>query len=72
MREVNGLTSGERMLVDLIKKETGRECFVCSICGEVFFGFGNNAYPVAKGDCCNECNNTKVIPMRIAQMCERS
>ena len=42
--------------------------FKCSICGEIFEGFGNNPYPVTKGEndrCCDVCNNTKVIPARI-------
>ena len=37
----------------------------CVICGHDFEGFGNNAYPVADGVCCDECNNEKVIPARL-------
>ena len=29
---------------------------------------GNNAEPAATGRCCNECNATTVIPMRILQL----
>lgn len=40
---------------------------VCSICGEKYEGFGNNAQPVNKGRCCDKCNSTVVVPTRIAQ-----
>lgn len=42
----------------------------CCICGKKFIGYGNNPDPIKKkGKCCNECNETKVIPARITQMC---
>ncbi len=28
----------------------------CVICGKTFKGFGNNALPLKKGLCCNNCN----------------
>ncbi len=37
----------------------------CCICGKLIKGYGNEAYPVAKGKCCDECNKNKVIPARI-------
>lgn len=40
----------------------------CCICGEHYFGFGNNAQPVKKGRCCNMCNDTKVIPARLKSL----
>lgn len=40
---------------------------VCCLCGETFVGFGNNAYPLAEGRCCDLCNN-KVILERIRFM----
>jgi len=36
----------------------------CCICKELFVGFGNNAEPIMKGNCCDECNITQVIPRR--------
>lgn len=27
---------------------------------------GHNAFPISKGRCCTRCNDTEVIPMRIA------
>lgn len=39
----------------------------CCICGKEFDGFGNNAEPLAHGLCCDECNNTKVLPARFVQ-----
>ena len=38
---------------------------ICSICGKVFVGFGNNASPINDGICCDNCNSTVVIPERI-------
>lgn len=41
--------------------------FKCCICGEVFWGYGNNAYPYAQGTCCDTCNAMHVIPLRFEQ-----
>lgn len=38
----------------------------CSICGQQFHEFGNNARPVNDGRCCNYCDEHVVIPARIA------
>ena len=46
----------------------------CSICeGEIevtSYGWaeGHNAQPVNEGRCCDMCNDTVVIPMRIARV----
>jgi len=43
----------------------------CSICGKEIeanasgWDQGNNAQPINDGRCCEECNNTKVIPERL-------
>ena len=39
----------------------------CCLCGHKFLGFGNNPYPIRseKEDCCNDCNDKKVIPARL-------
>lgn len=37
---------------------------ICSICGEEYEGYGNNAQPVNNGQCCDECNSNVVIPFR--------
>ncbi len=48
----------------------------CSICGDyikpdrtpegkIYWEDGNNAEPVNSGRCCNDCNLTRVIPLRI-------
>lgn len=45
--------------------------YVCCICGKKFTGWGNNPWPVVKDDdarCCDVCNDTEVIPARLAQM----
>ena len=38
----------------------------CSICCEQYHEFGNNAEPVNDGRCCNYCDDSVVIPARIA------
>ena len=40
----------------------------CSICGEEMDGFGNNARPVVEGKCCDQCNESHVIPARLANL----
>lgn len=37
----------------------------CVICGKEINNRGNNAEPIKKGKCCDECNKTIVIPYRI-------
>ena len=37
----------------------------CSICGQTYTGFGNNAEPVNAGRCCDKCNAIHVIPARL-------
>ena len=40
--------------------------FICCICGEESFGYGNNPEPVKhEGRCCDACNRKFVIPARI-------
>lgn len=39
---------------------------VCSICGKEFLNsYSNNASPL-KGECCDECNNRIILPLRLA------
>lgn len=40
----------------------------CVICGHDFEGYGNNAWPIKDGICCDECNTEKVIPARLEQI----
>lgn len=44
---------------------------LCSICHNIYFGFGNNAQPVNDGRCCDHCNSTVVIPTRMRDMGRR-
>lgn len=39
----------------------------CVLCGKQIKGWGNDAWPLADGYCCDKCNDEKVIPARIAQ-----
>ena len=47
---------------------------ICCICGKKFTGWGNNPWPVVNdpgAECCNDCNNTYVIPARIKMMLDK-
>ena len=46
-------------------KEEAAEKKICSICGEEYEGWGNNAWPVNDGTCCDSCNYLFVLPERI-------
>lgn len=41
---------------------------ICVLCKKKFRGWGNDAWPLADGYCCDKCNSEKVLPARIAQM----
>jgi hypothetical protein len=41
---------------------------ICCICGNGYDEYGHNADPVKKARCCNNCNDTVVIPARIRQL----
>jgi len=49
----------------------------CVLCGRVIekeaFGWdkGHNAYPINEGRCCAACNDTKVLPARLAEWMRR-
>jgi hypothetical protein len=34
----------------------------CSICGKAFTGHGHNAQPFNDGRCCDDCNESAVVP----------
>ena len=42
--------------------------YQCVICHTSWYGYGNNAQPVAKGSCCSQCNRTEVIPRRLKNL----
>lgn len=48
------------------EKVTNEEVQVCSICGKEFTEFGNDAWPVNDGICCDECNMNVVVPRRLS------
>lgn len=47
--------------------ESYNEIGTCSICGNQYLHYGNNAWPVNDGRCCDVCNFTVVIPARLNQ-----
>ena len=40
----------------------------CVICGEKISGHGNNADPVKRGCCCDDCNIKVVVPERLKKL----
>lgn len=38
---------------------------ICSICGKEIKGFGNNASPFKRSECCDRCNNLIILPLRL-------
>jgi len=40
----------------------------CCICRRPVQGYGNNAWPIKHGRCCNDCNLYLVIPERIERI----
>ena len=44
----------------------------CIICKKQFEGYENNARPFKEGICCNECNQSTVIPSRLARLREQN
>lgn len=40
----------------------------CVLCGKKFEGWGNNALPLKEGQCCDYCNDIKVIPARLNKL----
>jgi hypothetical protein len=58
-------------------KRDGIRYFNCCICEDIFRGFGNNPDPIKDEEgkpfdedeeCCDSCNNTKVMPERFKQL----
>ena len=39
----------------------------CVLCGDFYRGYGNYAWPLAEGPCCDDCNRLKVIPARVSE-----
>jgi hypothetical protein len=39
---------------------------ICSICHQPYEGWGNNAWPINDGHCCNTCNEDWVLLARIS------
>jgi len=52
--------------------EAEKPAKLCSICGESFREFPNNARPVNDGQCCAYCDDHVVTPARIALALEAS
>lgn len=47
------------------ERKSGKE-YDCCICGEHFWGYGNNPDPIStEGRCCDECNERYVVAARV-------
>ena len=44
---------------------------ICVICRQRFSEFGNNAWPVKDGNCCDACNKKVVLSSRVKLADER-
>ena len=47
----------------------GAQSRIKEMCGP---GLGHNAHPIAKGQCCDVCQDTKVLPLRLDLMLNES
>tara|TARA_R100001443_G_scaffold30661_2_gene44459 strand:+ start:797 stop:1009 length:213 start_codon:yes stop_codon:yes gene_type:complete len=52
-----------------MKKDTNTKCVICQ---ETYTGFGHNARPIAKGQCCDDCQHKLVLPLRVDLMLSES
>ena len=43
----------------------------CCLCKKEINGYGNNAQPTMKGECCDACNFNVVIPARLKKIGEK-
>ena len=43
----------------------------CCLCKEGFVGYGHNAWPLCRGQCCDYCNIGKVLFARLLAMREQ-
>ncbi len=41
---------------------------VCCVCGQQINGYGNNAEPLMQGRCCDNCNITQVVRLRMQEL----
>lgn len=55
----------QRINIEVDKLIDFEKVSICSICGHIYTGWGNNAQPINEGRCCDICNNVVVIPHRI-------
>jgi len=44
----------------------------CSVCGDEYRGYSNNAWPMNDGTCCDDCNEAAVIPARVRSIMEHA
>lgn len=53
---------------------SGEKFYTCCICGQLFFGWGNNPWPVVQDEnavCCDACNFGVVIPARLNDLAKK-
>jgi len=45
-----------------MKKDTNTKCVICQA---TYTRFGHNAYPIANGQCCDDCQRAIVLPLKV-------
>jgi hypothetical protein len=63
MRNKTSSASQRQRTIDLFLEDAAG---CCSMCRQPFVGWGNNAQPINDGRCCSGCNQTVIIPARLA------
>ena len=61
-------TRTDKTVIKPVREAKEPKAKQCIICKGPIIGYGNNAEPVKKGICCDECNKDVVIPFRFMQM----
>ena len=51
--------------ISILEELKDKDKDLCSICGKQYLGYGNNAWPINEGKCCDECNNKIVLTARL-------
>ena len=69
VEDVEIYSSQTNILPYACEDSSEEEAKVCCICGKEFTGYGNNPYPVCEdGECCDKCNEEKVLPIRLKKI----
>jgi hypothetical protein len=51
----------KRKVIRFMNEKPKEKPNLCSICGQDYYGYGNNALPINDGRCCDDCNQLVII-----------